>query len=59
MKAVVIKGLELPEEGGFVDVRINSDGTVLLPCAMGECNTLEAKEIDIVADVPGSIHYEY
>lgn len=47
MKAVVIKGLELPEEGSFVDVRINSDGTVLLPCAQGECSTIKAEEIEI------------
>lgn len=46
MKAVLIKGLEMPDDGGFVDVRINSDGSVLLPCAMGECGTLKAEEIE-------------
>lgn len=46
MKSVIIRGLELPEDGGFVDVRIYSDGSVLIPCAMGECGTMKAEEIE-------------
>lgn len=47
MKAVIIKGIEMPAPGSFLDVRINSDGTVLIPCAMGECDTVKAEEIEI------------
>ena len=50
-KSVIIHGLAMPEptEDGlktFVDVRIYSDGEVLLPCAAGECDTLKAEEAE-------------
>ena len=47
MKAVIIKGLEMPDEKGFVDARIYGDGTVLLPCCGGNCSTIKAEEIEI------------
>lgn len=47
MKAIVIKGLEMPEESGFLDVRINGDGTVLVPTHMGECSTVKAEQVEI------------
>lgn len=47
MKAIIIKGLEMPEEKGFIDARIYGDGSVLLPCAMGSCSTLKAEEVEL------------
>ena len=48
MKAIMIKNLELPTgEGTFLDVRIQSNGKALLPCAMGKCSTYEVEEIEI------------
>ena len=46
MKAVVIKGLEMPDENGFLDVRIYGNGTVFVPCAMGEGTEYKAEEIE-------------
>ena len=46
MKAIIIKGMEMPENNGFIDVRIYADGKVLIPCAMGNCSTVTAEEID-------------
>lgn len=46
MKAIIIKGLEMPDERGFIDARIYGDGTVLLPCAGGVCGTVTAEEIE-------------
>lgn len=47
MKAIIIKGVEMPDENGFLDVRINGDGTVLIPIHMGDCDTASAEEIEI------------
>lgn len=47
MKAIIIKGVEMPEKEGFLDARIYGDGTVLLPTHMGECDTVKAEEVDI------------
>ena len=47
MKAVLIKGLDMPNPNGFIDVRIQGDGKALLVCGMGECSTLECEEIEI------------
>lgn len=46
MKAVIIKGLELPDKDGFVDVRIYGDGTAVMPCSMGNCNTYNVEQIE-------------
>ena len=47
MKAVLIKGIGMPEgEGTFIDVRINSDGSVLIPCGPGEIGECTAEEIN-------------
>lgn len=47
MKAIIIKGVEMPDERGFLDVRIYGDGTVLLPAHAGECGTAKAEEVEI------------
>lgn len=47
MKAVIIKGLELPDQNGFTDVRIQGDGKALLVCCMGACSTMDCEEIEI------------
>ena len=47
MKAIILKGLEMPKgEGTFLDVRIYADGSVLIPCAMGNCTNASAEEVD-------------
>lgn len=50
MKAIIIKGVEMPEKEGFLDARIYGDGTVLLPTHMGECDTVKAKEVEIPSE---------
>lgn len=50
MKAIIIKGVEMPSKDGFIDARIYGDGTVLLPMCMGECDTVKAEEIEIPED---------
>ena len=50
-KAVIIHGLGMPvptDDGmtTFVDVRIQSNGEVLLPLCNGECGTMKAEEIE-------------
>lgn len=47
MKAILIKGLELPDEKGFLDVRIQGNGKALMVCGMGNCITYDAEEIEI------------
>lgn len=47
MKAILIKGLELPDEQGFLDIRIQGDGKALLHCGMGNCITYDVEEIEI------------
>lgn len=47
MKAIIIKGVEMPEKDGFLDARIYGDGTVLLPAHTGECETAKAEEVEI------------
>ena len=47
MKAIIIKGVEMPKKEGFLDARIYGDGTVLLPTHMGECGNVKAEEVEI------------
>jgi len=47
MKAIIIKGLEMPQNGGFVDLRVYSDGKVDQVACMGHCTVLEAEEVEI------------
>ena len=47
MKAIIIKGVEMPEKEGFLDARIYGDGTVLLPTHMGECGSVKAEGFEI------------
>ena len=46
MKGILISGVSMPDERGFVDLRIYGDGSVIMPC--GE-DTIEcrAEEIEI------------
>lgn len=46
MKGILIKGIGMPEENGFVDARIYGDGNVLLPCG-GETSECTAEEVEI------------
>ena len=47
MKSILIKGVEMPKaDGTFLDVRIYADGSVLIPCAMGNCTNASAEEVD-------------
>ena len=50
MKAIIIKGVEMPKKEGFLDARIYGDGTVLLPTHMGECDTVKAEEVEILEE---------
>ena len=47
MKAIIIKGLEMPEENGFVDARIYGNGKVLLPCCPDGISETTAEEIEV------------
>lgn len=50
MKAILIKGLELPEEPNYLmDLRIYGDGTVQVVGCMGHAGSLEtnAEEIEL------------
>ena len=48
MKAILIKGIGMPEgENTFVDVRINSNGSVLIPCADNQGEGCTAEEIEV------------
>ena len=42
-KGILIKGVTMPNENGFVDLRVYGDGTVLLVCGPGqvECRAEE------------------
>lgn len=50
MKAIIIKGIGMPEKDGFLDARIYGDGTVLLPTHTGECGAVKAEEVDILEE---------
>ena len=50
-KGILIKGAEMPtptQDGldTFLDVRIYSDGSVLIPCGGGNCGSAKAEEIE-------------
>lgn len=47
MKAVIIKGLELPDQDGFTDIRIYGDGTAVMPMCMGSCVNYDVEEIEL------------
>ena len=47
MKAIIIKNVEMPDERGFLDARIYGDGTVFLPCCMGEGSSVTAEQIEL------------
>ena len=53
MKAVIIKGLELPEQPNhLVDLRIYGDGTVQIVGCMGKASNLnvKAEEVELEDD---------
>lgn len=50
-KGILIKGAEMPtptQDGldTFLDIRIYSDGSVLIPCGGGNCGSAKAEEIE-------------
>ena len=47
MKAILIKGAEMPDENGFLDIRVYGNGKVFMPCAAGEGSEATAEEIEI------------
>ena len=47
MKAILIKNVGMPNENGFLDIRVYGNGKVFLPCAMGEGGETTAEEIEI------------
>lgn len=46
MKAILITGVTMPEEPGFLDLRIYGDGSVLMPCC-GDTMECKAREIEV------------
>ena len=59
MKAIIIKGVEMPEKNGVLDVRIYGNGEVLLPAHMGECATAKAEEVEIDQEEQKMKEYKY
>lgn len=49
-KAIVIKGLPMPEEDSFVDLRVYGNGTAQVVGCMGFCVSYNAEEIEIEDD---------
>ena len=47
MKAILIKGAEMPNENGFLDIRVYGDGRVFMPCGAGEGSEAKAEEIEV------------
>lgn len=46
MKGIFLEGLEMPNENGFLDVRIYGDGNVTMMCGPGSFSNCKAQEID-------------
>lgn len=40
---IFINGIDMPTGDSFLGVRINSDGTVLIPFGMGNCTVVKAE----------------
>ena len=49
MEGILIKGISMPEERGFIDLRIYGSGKVVSPCG-GEFAEAEAKPTTIEED---------
>ena len=47
MKAILIKGIEMPDENGFIDIRVYGNGDVVIPCCDGNFSEVKAEEIEI------------
>lgn len=47
MKAILIKGIEMPDENGFIDIRVYGNGNVVIPCCDGNFSEVKAEEIEI------------
>lgn len=46
MEGILIKGITMPDENGFIDVRIYGDGEVVIPCG-GEFTEARATRAEI------------
>ena len=46
MKAILIKGLEMPDQDSFIDLRIENGKAAVVGC-MGACKKFKAEEIEI------------
>ena len=46
MKGIFLEGLEMPEENGFLDVRIYGTGSVTMMCGPGSFSNCKAREIE-------------
>lgn len=51
MKAILIKGVSMPEERGFVDIRIYGDGEVVIPCG-GSAAKAKAEAVTVPDEMP-------
>ena len=49
MEAILIKGVSMPEERGFVDIRIYGSGEVVIPCG-SECTKARAEAVTVPDD---------
>ena len=48
MKAILIKGIGMPEgENTFIDIRVHSDGSVLIPCGCDQGDGCKAEETEV------------
>ena len=47
MKAILIKGIEMPNENGFLDIRVYGDGSVVIPCCDGNFSEVKAEETEV------------
>lgn len=47
MKAIIIKGLEMPEEDSFIDLRVRGDGKAQVVGCMGASASFKAEQIEI------------
>ena len=46
MEGILIKGVSMPEQRGFVDIRVYGSGEVIIPC-VSECTEARAEAVTI------------
>lgn len=47
MKGILITGIEMPNEDGFIDIRVYGNGNVIIPCCDGNYSEVKAEEIEV------------